>query len=102
MNNEIYLIKIPCDLFEQIIQKIKKKFPNEILFHIKEYGYNFLKKLKQLIKLINLLKNQIKSKNENQVLENKMIVLYKFFLKKSSSSYLRLEHCQELFDLINV
>ena len=59
LNNEIFLKTIPCDLFNKIIQKIEKKFPNEIHIHIKEYGNNFLKKLKQLIKLINLLKNQI-------------------------------------------
>ena len=80
---------------------MKKKFPNEILFHIKEYGNNFLKKLKQLIKLINYLKNQIiNSTSENIIFDQKMELLYKYFLKKSSSSYLRLEHCQELYELV--
>ena len=94
LNNEIFLKKLPCDL---IIQKIEKFFPDEILFNRREYGDNFLKKLKQLIKLINLLNNEIiNSGYKNVIFENKIILLYKIFLKKSSSSYLRLEHCQEL------
>jgi hypothetical protein len=102
LNNEIFLKKLPCDLFNQIIQKMEKKFPDEIQFNIREYGNNFLKKLKQLIKMINLLNNEIiNSAYDNIIFENKIILLYKIFLKKSSSSYLRLEHCQELYDLIN-
>ena len=97
LNNEIFLKKLPCDLFNQIIQKNEKNFPDEILFNIREYENNFLKKLKQLIKLINLLNNEIiNSGYKNVIFENKIILLYKIFLKKSSSSYLRLEHCQEL------
>ena len=102
LNNEIFLKKLPCDLFNQIIQKNEKNFPDEILFNIREYENNFLKKLKQLIKLINLLNNEIiNSGYKNVIFENKIILLYKIFLKKSSSSYLRLEHSQELYDLIN-
>ena len=102
LNNEICLKTFPYDLSNKTIQKIEQKFPNEIHIHIKEYGNNFLKKLKQLIKMINLLNNEIiNSAYDNIIFENKIILLYKIFLKKSSSSYLRLEHCQELYDLIN-
>ena len=102
LSNDIDFNKNLYDLVHQIIKKMDTNYLNEIHFHIKEYGNNFLKKLKQLIKLINLIKEQmIKSNHENIFLENKKIILYKIFLKKSSSSYLRFEHCQELFELIN-
>ena len=85
--------------YNQIIQIIKNKYPNEYSVNIDKYGKNFLKKLKQLINLINKSKNQMeKICGENINLFDKIKNLFKIFLKKSPSSYLRLEHCQQLFD----
>ena len=94
-----YQTKFNNEYFCEIKISLNKKYKEEITENVNIYGHNFYKKLKKLIERIYIIHQKMIEIYGNKLLLNeKLKIFFKLFFKKASSSYLRLEHCQEIIE----